>query len=317
MIEYLACGNIMSDNVIAADGSESGWHIGGPALFALAGMRLYTDRCKLVCRTGADYVDSYGVWMKENGMSEESIRAEAEHYTRHILDYQREDGGYNWKSVYGSQAMGYLKTNPDDIDAAATSSVKGMYMAQNLDMVYWRKLEKVLEKHGIKMMWEIEYSAASRLTDSIQRIKEISHIAPMWSINHNEASDLFGIPREKDDDIIAAIQSMGFEFCLYRVGQRGAFSVTQSDVYFCGPVDPCGPSVDPTGCGNCSTGAAGFAYADGNNAAMSLVMANVASGFNAAQMGPVPLFTPEIMELAKNLCADLYPRVLAGEFLKK
>jgi len=59
MIEYLACGNIMSDNVIAADGTESGWHIGGPALFALAGARLYTDKCKLVCRTGADYVDSY------------------------------------------------------------------------------------------------------------------------------------------------------------------------------------------------------------------------------------------------------------------
>jgi len=317
MIEYLACGNIMSDNVIAADGTESGWHIGGPALFALAGARLYTDKCKLVCRTGADYVDSYKPWIELNGMTDESVRVEEEHYTRHILDYMREDGGYNFKSVYGAQSLGYLKTNPDDIDAAATPAVKGMYMAQNLDRVYWAKLEKILKKNDIKMMWEIEYGDASKRPDNIERIKEISKIASAWSINHNEASLLFDLPREDDEAIIKAIQDCGFEFCLYRVGQRGAFGVTPTEYYFCGPVDPSGPSVDPTGCGNSSTGAAGWAWADGNDAAMTLVMANVASGFNAMQMGPVPHFTPEIMAQAKQLCEELYPRVKAGEFLKK
>ena len=43
MIEYLACGNIMSDQVEHEDGTFSPWHIGGPALYALAGIRLWTD----------------------------------------------------------------------------------------------------------------------------------------------------------------------------------------------------------------------------------------------------------------------------------
>jgi len=32
MIEYLACGNIMSDQVEHEDGTFRPWHIGGPAL---------------------------------------------------------------------------------------------------------------------------------------------------------------------------------------------------------------------------------------------------------------------------------------------
>ncbi len=314
MIAYLACGNIMSDNVIAADGSESGWHIGGPALFALSGARLYTENCKLVTRTGADYVDSYGKWMEDNGLTCESIRVECDHYTRHILDYQREDGGYNWRSVYGAQALGYIKTNPDDIDAAASTSVKGMYMAQNLDRVYWSKLEKIIEKNGIKMMWEIEYSdSIAYFRDPVQRIGEISNIASAWSINHNEASGLFNIPREKDEDIINEIMKLGFGFCLYRVGTRGAYGVTPSNAWFCPSFDPHGPSVDPTGCGNCSTGAAGWAWANGDDPIMTLVKANVASGYNAMQMGPVPVYTDEIMKEAALSCYDLYNKVSKGQ----
>ena len=40
MIEYLSCGNIMSDTVARDDGTFSSENIGGPALYALAGIRL-------------------------------------------------------------------------------------------------------------------------------------------------------------------------------------------------------------------------------------------------------------------------------------
>ena len=49
-IEYLACGNIMSDRIERQDGSFSEWNMGGPAFFTLSGIRLWTKACKLVCR---------------------------------------------------------------------------------------------------------------------------------------------------------------------------------------------------------------------------------------------------------------------------
>ena len=62
-VEYLACGNIMSDRIERQDGSFSEWNMGGPAFFALSGIRLWTKACKLVCRTGEDYASTYGRWM--------------------------------------------------------------------------------------------------------------------------------------------------------------------------------------------------------------------------------------------------------------
>ena len=58
---------------------------------------------------------------------------------------------------------------------------------------------------------------------------------------------------------------------------------TPKDAYFCPVIKPFGESVDPTGCGNCSTGAAAYAYFAGEHPAMVAAMANVAGGYNAAQ----------------------------------
>ena len=73
-VEYLACGNIMSDRIQSEDGSYSEWNMGGPAFYALSGMRIWTPQVKLVCKTGADYADSYGRWMDDNGVTRESVR---------------------------------------------------------------------------------------------------------------------------------------------------------------------------------------------------------------------------------------------------
>ena len=83
--EYLACGNIMSDRIERQDGSFSEWNMGGPAFFALSGIRLWTKACKLVCRTGEDYAPTYGRWMDANGVSRESVQVEAENVTLSLI----------------------------------------------------------------------------------------------------------------------------------------------------------------------------------------------------------------------------------------
>ena len=311
-VEYLACGNIMSDRIERQDGSFSEWNMGGPAFFALSGIRLWTKACKLVCRTGEDYASTYGRWMDANGVSRESVQVEAENVTRFTLKYNP-DGSFSPTPHFSMEHLGYLKTHPEEIDqACAGQAVKGIYMAHNLDPVIWGKLGEVKEKYGFKIMWEIEYAGQIRkmlrLTRQqiLDRARRVMEVADLWSINHNEAADLFQLPREDDEAIINELQKLPVEFTFYRVGSRGSYAVTPTNAYFCEAVDPFGPSVDPTGCGNCSTGAAMYAYVSGEHPAMAAVMANISSGFNAAQKGPYPLYTEEDMQLARRLAAERF-----------
>lgn len=305
-IEYLACGNIMSDRIQNKDGSYSEWNMGGPAFYALSGMRIWTPDVKLVCKTGADYAGSYGKWMDDNNVTRESVRVEMEEHTRFTLSYNPDDS-FTPTPHFSMEHLGYLKTHADDIDEAAEGyCIKGMYMAHNCDDIVWKNLRKVKEKRGFRIMWEIEYAGAYRLErgisreDMMEKILNVMETADAWSLNHKEASDLFGIPRENDEMMIRKLQMLPIEFTFYRVGSRGSYAVTKTDAYFVPSVLPVGPAVDPTGCGNCSTGAAAYAYFAGEHPAKVAAMANVASGFNVAQRGPYPVYTEEKMELARK-----------------
>ncbi|MGI5888003.1 MAG: carbohydrate kinase family protein [Oscillospiraceae bacterium] len=321
-MEYISCGNIMSDMVVeSVDNSDPNeimkntrLSIGGPALYALSGIRLWTKDCKLVSNTGADYVDDYKPWMDRNGLSCESIHPLQEHVIVHELSYDRADGGYNFASRYGAEHLGYLKTRPSDIDKAAEGGrVKGMYMAQDCDLVWWKQFAGVKAKHGFKMMWEIEYNPKSSKTPKLDKILECMQYADMFSFNHNEASLIFGIPREDDEAIINEIMKFPVELTLYRVGKRGSYAVTPDGAWFCPAIDPHGPSVDPTGCGNNSTGAAMYAHVSGHDPLMTAVMANVASGYNAMQYGPYPEYTDAVMKEAAELADSTYKKLAADK----
>lgn len=314
-ITYLACGNIMSDRIRERDGTYSEWNMGGPAFYALSGMRLWTPEVKLVCKTGADYADSYGKWMDDNHVTRESVRVETEEHTRFTLRYNS-DGTFTPQAHFSMEHLGYLKTHADDIDeAAAGYRIRGMYMAHGCDAAVWKNLRRVKQKHGFRIMWEIEYAGLYRRRSGISRehmLEKIGHVletADAWSLNHNEAADLFDLPREDDEAVIHRLQMLPAAFTFYRVGSRGSYAVTKTDAYFVPSVLPAGPAVDPTGCGNCSTGAAGYAYFQGEHPAMAAAMANVAAGFNAAQRGPYPLYTEEKMRLARRTADELFEQI--------
>ena len=52
MAKYLACGNVLFDTVQAIDGTEFGEHMGGQAMYATSGVRVWSKDVKMVANVG-------------------------------------------------------------------------------------------------------------------------------------------------------------------------------------------------------------------------------------------------------------------------
>ncbi|MBD5101147.1 MAG: carbohydrate kinase family protein [Subdoligranulum sp.] len=295
---YLACGNIMFDEVEQDNGTLSAVQPGGPALFALAGIRTFTAECRLVSQVGRDHAADCIHWLEENGLAAESLRVASQYSNLHLIHHQP-DGTYTWRSRYGMQQLGYLKTTPEHIDAASGKETRGIYLAQNTDPVFWEALYAVKKEKGFQIMWELEVPRPEDgvREDKLQRVQRVLPYVDMWSLNATEASVLFDLPRTDEAGLICRLQALPVRWTFFRVGAKGAYLLTPQESYFC-PAVAAEHFVDSLGCGNCSTGAMLYGLSSGCRPERALAMANAAAAMNTEQYGPVPQFTAAVMARA-------------------
>ncbi|MGJ4850448.1 carbohydrate kinase family protein [Bacillota bacterium Meth-B3] len=313
--DYVIAGNVMLDKVIFLDASESGReNIGGPATFAYSGVRIWTDSVMQCSNVGADYEPLFAPWIELNRVETAGYKVVCDRCNHSIMRFIDKSGAYaayppdeevgeeeRWLKNDAWQDFGYMKTSPEQIEAfTKKAGVKGVYVAQNADRTFWKKLTAIKQRDGFKLMWEIEAPWAFK--HYLQDIREICRDAvDIFSINIGEAQNLFEC--EGDEACIAGLQALEVDMTLFRVGDRGLYVVTANDAIYLPPAP--GPVVDPTGCGNTSTGSALYAYAEGKDPLMVGIMANVASGQNIRQYGVVPDFAA-IREESYRLAEALY-----------
>ena len=115
-------------------------------------------------------------------------------------------------------------------------------------------------------------------------------------MNLNEAKVFFGL--DTLDDVLEELHKIG-KPCFFRAGEKGAYMLQDGQTAFL-PAVGTAESVDPTGCGNCSTAASLVGFAEGLGPWQTVAMANVAAGFNARQYGPWPLVTPQARSEARR-----------------
>lgn len=304
-MDYVIGGNVMLDSVRFADGSEHRREsIGGPATFAYSGVKLWTDSVMQCSRVGEDYHELFDPWMAENGIESKGFQVVSERCNHSFLVYN-DDGTYGQEKIdYETtgewiQNLGYMKTSPEDFGRfTKEGGTKGIYLAQNYDRVFWDRLGAIKKRDGFKVMWEIE-GPSSRL-EFLEKVIYACQYVDIFSINIQEAERLFGV--EGDEACICELQKLPVDVTLFRVGERGLYSVTPEKAYYLPPAP--GPVVDPTGCGNTSTGSALYAYAEGYDALMTGIMANVASSWNIRQFGVITNFAAarkEALRQAKEL----------------
>lgn len=299
MMKYIAAGNVMVDEVYISENARSDIHVGGPAFFALAGMKIWTDDILLRSNVGADFESYYGKWFDDNEVAREGIEIRAQWCTHNVLRYH-EDGSYDGESLTGLENMGFLRCRPEDLARYCKGAV-GVYLAQDADPIVWDAILKVRDELGFKIMWEIEARWAT--PEKLEDIVSIAKRVDMYSMNLNEASIMFGIGKEREEEILQKLADWGVPYIFLRAGSKGSYAIADGTYTFIPSVGS-EKAVDATGCGNCSTGAAAYAWAAGHSAVEASVMGNISAYFNVLQYGVLEKVTSEIRQKAHDLLKE-------------
>ena len=284
-MKYLITGAAFIDNIVYPDGRRIDKIKGGCGIYAYSGVKLYEDDCQIVLGIGEDFEELYGDWFDVNGISRDGLFIKDEHTAQTVLTYEA-NGHYTSKNIYSGK-HGYhnpaLALSMDELEPFLSEDVKGIYLQSDIYGNYGKAYD-LKDKYGYRIMWELPPWPGSDYRSTMEKTIEKCDI---WSLNIKESFDIFGV--DSEEEAIRAIQSLKVP-CFYRVGDRGSYMVMPDGAYFMPSVHfvPDGDNVDPTGCGNCSTAAAMWAFCEGKTPKEICSFANVAAGYNAMQRGPYP-----------------------------
>lgn len=301
--DYVAMGYIITNTLIYTDGASKHDLIGGSVLYTISGLRLYTDNCLLVSAAGPDFYDKYSPWFQTNGLSTDGVVIKTKRTAYQILRY-RPDGVYEVEHPFGNVftegGTVDLRPQPEEV-LRFSKHAKGVYVHMSPDGDHMKKMLEGRKKLGFKLCWE--YIPASPVSDGLRFLRERGSEIDILSINYPESCDLFGISEE--DELIAAMKELHLPFVLFRVGERGLYTIAGGKHWFVPSVGSIG-AVDPTGCGNCSTGASLYAYCEGYDPLMVGILSNVAASYNVLQYGPYPKYTDNMRKEAFALAQQIY-----------
>ena len=307
-MKYAAVGNFITNRLQFVYGRVVNDVMGGTA-YGIEGLRLWHDDSSIICGAGTDMDKHYGTWFEKNNLSREGIRLLTDHTTYNYVQY-RPDGTYYENSivgtkVYGWNNFGYLTPTAADVERVC-GGIVGLNICRGLDHFFWSEIGKLKNSHCFKVMWEIGTSCC--VPENLERILDTLQYVDYFSINFPETKSLFGV--ETEEECLAKLKELDVEFTLFRVGEKGLYSIAGDQHWFV----PClrwdGDIVDPTGCGNSSTATALVALCEGEDPIMAGIMANITAHYNVRQYGPVFDMSHELRDemtaLAKKLRAE-YP----------
>lgn len=291
-MRYLVTGCTILNDMLYADGSRVEGFLGG-AIYALNGIKPYCDDVILITTAGQDFDQFYGPYYRANQLSTAGVQLLLPKTHYNTVEYHP-DGRWWEYSKYGPEfeAEWWPKSHirAEYVTPFADENTRGIYFESGVREVIWRNLAD-LRKAAPNAMLMAELLTADA-NDPVLKPDLLALIGAVdiYSLNLPESLAFFGTRSETES--IQAILALG-KACFFRVGEKGAYMIQDGKAWFA-PAKGVETSVDSTGCGNCSTGAALYGYAEGLHPLRTAVLANLAAGLNARQYGPYPLFTADL-----------------------
>ncbi len=244
--------------------------------------------------------------MDKNNITDHGMREKSE-FTNHQIIRYNEDGSYRFSYQLGERVgaanYGFLKMSPFALEPFIDNTV-GVYADQPIDFTWWKNMAQIKNKYGFKVMWEIQDDAIH--DNPAEVIEGILPFVDIFSINDKEGMELFKLSSAKEVGEFLK----GFDKpCFYRMGKEGSALISDGKIHFV-PSLTINGEVDPTGCGNCSTAAALYAFCEGHDPYMIAILANIAAGYNVGYKGVISEFTEKMrcdaLELAEKLRKDYH-----------
>jgi len=302
----------MINDLVFSDKQEIKGLLGG-VVYALAGIKPYCDDVMMVTVGGPDYLDHYGEYFKANQLSAAGVYSLLPNTQYTELVYEK-DGRWTESSIYGKEfdllhALKGQTTMPMLLPFCDTQT-KGIYAEAGALNHIWDELPLLREQFPhVKFMWEV-FTEDLNYPALHSRLHELTKLVDAFSINLPESLSLFGTQSESES--VQALLKLETP-CFFRVGEKGAYMIQDGKAWFA-PAYDLEQSVDPTGCGNCSTAASFYGFAEGFHPLMTVIKANLAAALNARQHGPYPLFTKTLREELERRAQFEFDRLRKDEY---
>ena len=285
-MEYVAAGYNMLTDVTFADGTQI-LNTPGGSWYAASGLVFWRKSVAYVGTAGPDFDEYYGKWFSDNGI-DCRVKKCLPQTLKYSLKY-RPDGIWaeecSQGEAYEKMAKDAGRITPQMIAEACGPETKGIYIEASLSAKIADGFEEIKALvPQAALLWEIN---GDDLRDPACKKAIETRIAQVdaFSLNYDEACGFFGTADR--DEICRRLQSYG-KPCFFRLGEEGSALVTPAGVTFA-PAIGVEHSVDPTGCGNCSTAASLIGIAEGVPPETTLYMANLAASYCARQTPPWPI----------------------------
>ena len=294
-MEYVVAAMSIVNDLQYADGRRVRQVTGG-GLFMLGGVLSLSSRVGFVTAAGPDFEQYHGEFFAQNGLGFEGVHRTLPH-THYTTVQYAQDGSWREESIYGPD---YETQNAENtmihgawVAALCGPETKAVYTESGSEELFWRPEElaavRAAAPHAL-LMWEVPHYNTFSPTQKpliFPALREVD----VFSVNLREARELFGATARQE--VLRAIRATG-KPCFLRLGVEGSCVVMPGQRAVMAPSVGLSRTVDPTGCGNCSTAAAMVGFAQGLSPAMIAAFANVAADYTALQLGPCPALSDSL-----------------------
>ena len=297
---YLVFAHLIIDDIALADGVLVPGQLGGAGTYSALGAALVSGMpVALTCGVGEDLASAYRLALQDWNIDTTALIARGPHTPRSRVVY-RADGTRSETPVHGPDHFAAMAPEVRDIPSS-WDRLRGVYFFATDDSCQWPQLLDLVSRRRSALMWEI--SAESCRREAFDRVAARLRDVTMFSINRDEARALCG-----DADPLACIEHLrrlGPAVIVLRMGADGSLVATGDTVLAVGAA-PVSAVIDPTGAGNCYSGAFMAAWCQSHNLRRSASLAAAAAARVLGRYGlpppPVSAEPPSAESLANRVC---------------
>lgn len=292
-MNYIVASTAVTDEIHFADKKTVKQVAGGAGIYALAGMKLWTDETLLATGVGADFDSLYGEWFRQNRLSVKGLLIRDEKTPHNIIQYFP-DGEREETPLYGAGHYLKIETRPEDL-REYFQTAKGIYIFKNSRQDYWDKILRYKKNSKAVLMWEI--ASDSTYYDNKSAVREIARHVDIFSVNLTESRKLLGSADR--EALIREYQKWRIPLIFLRQGSKGAFMITPDSVVEVPAVKDV-QVTDPTGGGNSSSGAVLYGYAKGYSPEVCGRMGGISAAMCISQYGVPHCIDEKMREEARH-----------------